>query len=86
MVSSRQAQDIYNEICLNLSRMGANNPKKFERQTLYGDILDWLRDMHPELRNNEHDDDLVAMYIIGRYSTLISNIDKWKQQIKRKSK
>lgn len=67
MITSKQANEIYNEISPSLNRMGDNEPKEAERQTLYGDVLDWLRDMHPELRNKDYDDDFAAMFIVGRY-------------------
>lgn len=61
---------IFTEILPALGRMGVNNPRVSERQTLYGDILDWLRDYHGELRNKEHEDDFVAKLIIGEYVTM----------------
>lgn len=65
MITSLQVKRIYNEVSLSLSMMGSNNPRVAERQTLYGDVLDWLRDNHPELRNDDYDDDFVAKYIVG---------------------
>lgn len=76
MVTSRKVKEIYNEISVSLSRMGSNNPREGERQSLYGDILDWLKDNHGELVNNDYDDDFVAKYIVGMYvikNKLINN-------------
>ena len=76
MVTSITARKIYDEISVSLNRMGRNNPRQSERQALYGDILDWLKDKHPELRNDDYDDDFVAKYIIGKY--LITSWEKQK--------
>ena len=67
MVTQEQVKAISKELQPIMKRMGGNNPKKYERQTMYGDVLDWLRDMHPELRNKDYDDDFVAFYAIGDY-------------------
>jgi hypothetical protein len=37
-----------------------------ERQTLYGDLLDWLRDMYSDCLNGMDRDEL-AKYLIGDY-------------------
>lgn len=38
-----------------------------ERQTLYGDLLDWLRDMYSDCLDGMDRDEL-AKYIIGDYA------------------
>lgn len=38
-----------------------------ERQTLYGDLMDWLRDMYSDCMNGWDRDEL-AKYIIGDYA------------------
>lgn len=47
------------------SQWGKNNPKPSERQLLYGDVLDYLRDNYNELNLTERD--FVAHYLIGHY-------------------
>lgn len=47
------------------STRGKNNPRIAERQFLYGDILDYLRDYYNELNLEERD--MVAKLIIGNY-------------------
>lgn len=67
MITRSQADNLFKEIYPALKRMGKNNPRKGERQTLYGDVLDWIKDNHSELVNKDYDDDFVAHYIIGSY-------------------
>lgn len=43
------------------------NGLKEGQQSLYGDILDYIRDNMPNLRNDDYDDDLLAHYAIGEY-------------------
>lgn len=45
-----------------IGSMGANNPRTNDRQTLYGDVLDWLRD------NGYGKDHDLAVLIIGEYA------------------
>lgn len=45
-----------------IDSMGINNPRVNERQTLYGDVLDWLRDYG---YGKDHD---LAVMIIGSYA------------------
>ena len=77
MITRKELNSIYEEIKPALGSMGC--PRKKNNSTLkvryncgtqflYGDVLDWLRDMHPELRNKDYDDDLAATYIIGLYT------------------
>lgn len=67
MVTKERLKAITLEIMPTMKRRGKANPRKYERQLLYGDVLDWIRDNHPELRNNDYDDDFAAHYIIGAY-------------------
>ena len=46
-------------------RWGKNNPRESERQFLYGDVMDYLRDNHNELNIAERD--FVAHHLIGHY-------------------
>ena len=57
-------QEIYDSIkdIIPIDRMGANNPRVGERQTLYGDVLDWLRD------NGYGKDHDLAVLIIGNHA------------------
>jgi hypothetical protein len=80
MITRKELNSIYEEIKPALGSMGCPRTKNNSTlkvkyncgtQFLYGDVLDWLRDMHPELRNKDYDDDLAATYIIGLYT--ISN-------------
>lgn len=59
--------DTFNKISkLNLcNTKGENNPRVNERQFLYGDILDYLRDYHNDLNIAERD--MVAKLVIGDY-------------------
>lgn len=43
------------------------NGLKEGEQTLYGEILDYIKDNLILLRNNDYDDDLLAHYAIGEY-------------------
>jgi hypothetical protein len=70
MLTCKIAKEIFDEVSQKLDSMGKNNPRVFERQSLYGDVLDWLKDYHSELVNDDFDDDLVAFYIVGRYTTI----------------
>jgi len=67
MVTRSQADELFNEIAPALNGMGKNNPRKGEIQTLYGDVLDWIKDCHSEFVNKDYDDDFLAHYIIGSY-------------------
>ncbi len=67
MVTRSQANEIFIEIAPALKRMGKNNSRKGEIQTLYGDVLDWIKDCHSEFVNKDYDDDFLAHYIIGSY-------------------
>lgn len=69
MITCKIADEIFDEVSQKLNRMGKNNPRIFERQSLYGDVLDWLKGYHYELVNDDFDDDLLAHYIIGKYAT-----------------
>ena len=60
MITRSQADNLFYEIYPALKRMGKNNPRKEERQTLYGDVLDWIKDNHSELVNK----DIIGSYII----------------------
>lgn len=60
--------EVYNEVNeLDLcSQRGKNNPRIAERQFLYGDIMDYLRDYYnTELTLEEKD--VTAKLIIGEY-------------------
>ena len=48
---------------------GKNNPRESERQYLYGDVMDWLRDMNGELGLNLRERSFVAIHLIGEYVT-----------------
>lgn len=50
-------------------KWGKNNPRKGERQYLYGDVMDWLRDMNGELELNLNlrERSFVATHLIGEY-------------------
>lgn len=54
----------YNQVkdIIPIHLMGTNNPRTDERQTLYGDVLDWLRD-----NGYGKDHDLAAM-LIGNHA------------------
>lgn len=56
-------------LLFSFSRMGKNNPRECERQSLYGDIMDWLRDMNGELELNLNlrERSFVAAHLIGEY-------------------
>ena len=60
MITKEQLKAITSEISSAMNRIGKANPRKYERQFLYGDVIDWIRDNHPELRNDDHDDDFAA--------------------------
>jgi hypothetical protein len=61
---------IINEIISNgvterFKHWGKNNPRESERQLLYGDVMDYLRDNYNELNLTERD--FVAHHLIGHY-------------------
>ena len=59
--------EVFNEVSkIDLcSGKGKNNPRVCERQFLYGDVLDYLRDYYNEL--NLEEIDMTAKLIIGDY-------------------
>jgi hypothetical protein len=56
---------ISNGVIESFKHWGKNNPKEYERQLLYGDVMDYLRDEYNELNLTERD--FVAHYLIGHY-------------------
>ena len=67
-VNFAKVMEVSNEVIeLDLcSRKGKNNPRVAERQFLYGDIMDYLRDYYnTELTLEERD--IAAKLIIGDY-------------------
>lgn len=66
-INAAKVIDVFNEVStLDLCRQkGKNNPRVCERQFLYGDVLDYLRDYYSELNLEERD--MTAKLIIGDY-------------------
>lgn len=60
-MTTKEKYDALKDI-IPIDRMGANNPRADEQQTLYGDVLDWLRD------NGYGKDHDLAVLVIGNHA------------------
>jgi len=74
MLTRKQLENYSKEMEHLFEKRASGNPDDYD-QTLYGDVLDYIRDVYPELRDMDYDDDLLAHYAIGYYA--IKHCVKW---------
>ena len=64
---SKAIEELKGDLLNKFPNWGKSNPRVAERQFLYGDVMDWLRDYKNELNLQERH--FVAVHLIGEYVT-----------------